>query len=361
MITIKLDRQEDLIRQILSHLAGPEAVLNIIHPAMESDAPIEQPEEQGLGASHQDFPSSSSSNIFESFENKEAESLPEFGPVVPLYHTTAASWILSWKSIKDIVGETILGDSFADTWTRDATLYSTQHGQTEVEPIRDFNSSEPDLRSHTASRLINLYMDHFNVIHPILSPSRLKTLFMHFIKPSNSAKSTSKAGNEEARRLKRKRSVGEAEALNGALTGFKMPEPSIELALFLLVLALGKIYDRKEKPAHSFYEGGEQPGGSASLRNSYPSPEQVDRSWADRHPSVGGNVPQKPGNMDIAPGLDYFAAATNIIGKIDDRDSQCYVQVQILASLYQKQLGLLSTSHAAIIEAARALQVILRR
>jgi 3-oxoacyl-ACP reductase-like protein len=65
--------------------------------------------------------------------------------------------------------------------------------------------------------------------------------------------------------------------------------------------------------------------------------------------------------MDITPGLDYFAAATNIIGKIDDRDSQCYVQVQILTCLYQRQLGLLSKSHAAISEAARALQVILRR
>ncbi|KAG4429995.1 hypothetical protein IFR05_014520 [Cadophora sp. M221] len=87
---------------------------------------------------------------------------------------------------------------------------------------------------------------------------------------------------------------------------------TLELALFLLVLALGKIYDRKENPAHAFYEGGEQPGGSASLRNSYPSPEEVDKSWTDRHPS---------GNMDITAGLDYFAAATNIIGNIDDRDS----------------------------------------
>jgi hypothetical protein len=346
-----LDRQEDLMRQILTHIAGPEAVLNIFHPATESDASIERPEKQG-GAPHQDFPSSSSSNRLEPFENKEAESLPEFGPAVPLYHSTAASRILLWKSIKDTVGETILGDSFADPWTRDVPLYSTRHGQTEVEPIRDFNISEPDLRSDTASRLINLYMNRFNVIHPILSPNRLKALFMHFIKSSNSAKSTSKAGNEEARRLKRRRLVGEAEALNGAFIGSKMPEPSIELALFLLVLALGKIYDLKENPAHAFYEGGEQPGGSASLRNSYPSPEEVDRSWTDRHPS---------GNMGITAGLDYFAAATNIIGKIDDRDSQCYVQVQILTSLYQKQLGLLSKSHAAISEAARALQVILRR
>jgi 3-oxoacyl-ACP reductase-like protein len=65
--------------------------------------------------------------------------------------------------------------------------------------------------------------------------------------------------------------------------------------------------------------------------------------------------------MDSNPGQDYFAAATDIIRKIDYEDSQCYVQVQILISLYQRQLGQLSKSHAAISEAARALQVILRR
>ena len=65
--------------------------------------------------------------------------------------------------------------------------------------------------------------------------------------------------------------------------------------------------------------------------------------------------------MDIAMGVDYFATATHIMGKVDDRDSQCYVQVQILTSVYHKQLGRLSKSHDAISEAARALQVILRR
>jgi hypothetical protein len=343
------------MRQILTRLAGPDAVLNIVYPATDPNALVEQLKKENFsGSSQQDSPSPFGNNRSDS-PNEKAEPLSNFGPAVPLYHTTAASGILSWKSIQVLVSDTV-----PDAVTKEATMWSARHSQTKGEPARNSNEPELDLRSGTASRLISHYINHVHIFHPISSPGRLAALFKHFIKSSNPAKPMSNANNnDEAWGLKRKRPIEDAEALND-FVGSKIGEPSIELAFFLLVLALGMVCDYREKLDHVFQDGGEAPGDSTSPRNSYPSPEEVDRPWKDRYP-VNRTFFQELGNMDVNPGLNYFVAATDIIRKIDYRDSQCYVQVQILISLYQRQLGQLSKSHAAISEAARALQVILRR
>jgi len=348
--------QEELSRGILTRLARLDAALNIVHPAIDLNALVEQPKKEDFNVlSQQDSPSPFGNSRFNSPKNEKAEPLPDFGPAVPLYHTTAASSILSWRSV-----HIILGDTVPDAVTREATICSARHSQTKRESVRDFNDSKLDLRPDTASRLISSYMNHIHMIHPISSPNRLAALFKRFIKSSDPAKLMSKANGNEARGLKRKRPVEDAEALDD-FVGSKIGKPSIELAFLLLVLALGMVCDHREIRARAFHEGGEELDDSMSPRNSYPSPEEVDRLWKNRHPSVNGIVPQELGNMDTTPGLDYFVAATGIIEKIDYEDSQCYVQAQILISLYQRQLGQLSKSHAAISEAARALQVILRR
>ena len=81
------------------------------------------------------------------------------------------------------------------------------------------------------------------------------------------------------RQLKRKRSVELGEASNSGLTISSISQPSIEYALLLLVLSLGKICHHEEKLPHTFDRAGEQSGGSPSIRNGYLSPEEVDRSW----------------------------------------------------------------------------------
>jgi hypothetical protein len=78
-------------------------------------------------------------------------------------------------------------------------------------------------------------------------------------------------------------------------------------------------------------------------------------AFVDEHSS------REPRNMDVTPGLEYFAAATDILGKHAGGNSLCHVQVSILASIYHGQRAQDSQRHAYLHEAARALQVILRR
>jgi hypothetical protein len=216
------------MQQVLTRLAG-SAVLNIV----QTD-PNTPKKDDFNGSSQQDSPSPLG-NRFDS-PNEKAEMFSNFGPTVPLYHTTAASGILSWRSIQVIIGDTV-----SDTVTKEATMWSARHSQNKGE-LRNTNESELDLRSGTASRLITHYINHVHIFHPISSPGRLSVLFKHFIKPSNPATLMSKANKNEAQGLKRKRPIGDAGALND-FVGSKIGEPSIELAFFLLVLARGMGYD----------------------------------------------------------------------------------------------------------------------
>ena len=65
-------------------------------------------------------------------------------------------------------------------------------------------------------------------------------------------------------------------------------------------------------------------------------------------------------NLDVIPGLSYFAMATDIIGNQLGGNSLQHVHLNILAGLYHGQLGRVLESHAYISQACRSLLVILR-
>jgi hypothetical protein len=70
-------------------------------------------------------------------------------------------------------------------------------------------------------------------------------------------------------------------------------------------------------------------------------------------------LPPSPRNLNVIPGLAYFAAATDIIGNQLGGNSLLHVQANILASLYHGQLARIAEAQAYIHQAARALQVLL--
>lgn len=65
-------------------------------------------------------------------------------------------------------------------------------------------------------------------------------------------------------------------------------------------------------------------------------------------------------NMDVIPGLDYFAYATDIIGGQLAGTSLRHIHAHILAGLYHGQLGRVMESYAHIKEAGMALQIKMR-
>ena len=85
---------------------------------------------------------------FASPKTEKAEPPPDFAPADSLYHKTAASGILSWRSIQAIIGDTV-----SDRVTRDRTMVSARHNQTKRESVHGFIDSELDLESVTTPRL----------------------------------------------------------------------------------------------------------------------------------------------------------------------------------------------------------------
>lgn len=113
-----------------------------------------------------------------------------------------------------------------------------------------------------------------------------------------------------------------------------MPSPegeSIRSALTLLVLALGKICLYPRIPDVMPLEKGSLQGGSARR------------------------------NMDVIPGLDYFACASRIFGRQLAGNSLTHIQVDLLAGLYYGQLVRPVESYTFVRRASHKLQQAMRR
>ncbi|KAG4411130.1 hypothetical protein IFR04_015729 [Cadophora malorum] len=263
----------------------------------------------------------------------------------------------------------------------------------------------PDLSRETVLDLVKSYMEHINIMHPILIKSRLDLLVEHFLKsiPESQAKpkqvSTLQAGhtsyngpgfvgsgyrNPESPGNKRKRSpIAGDYAEPHAVLEHKPGHPfrSIGSAIVLLVMALGKICQYKGKIPDGWASDRDLDnsyGSSPTVRNGHPpspiqsspgmgmgSPMDGERGQPrSRRTSIDGAYPARnparPRNIDIIPGLAYHALATDVIGNQLAGNSLQHVHANILAGLYHGQLARVMESHGYIAAACRSLQVILR-
>ncbi|CZT44973.1 related to acetate regulatory DNA binding protein FacB [Rhynchosporium secalis] len=259
----------------------------------------------------------------------------------------------------------------------------------------------PDFSRETVLDLVKSYMEHINILHPILIKSRLDLLVEHFLRgiPDSQAKpkqvSNLQAGhtsyavgflgsgnrNPESPGNKRKRSPVAGEyAEPHAMLDHKPGHPfrSIGSAIVLLVLALGKICQHKGKIPDAWQTDRDMDysyGNSPTIRNGQPpSPVQSSPGMSivsidgergrprSRRTSVDGAYPAriKTRNLDVIPGLAYHALATDILGNQIAGNSLQHVHANILAGLYHGQLARVMESHGYIAAACRSLQVILR-
>ncbi|KAG0645032.1 Quinic acid utilization activator [Hyphodiscus hymeniophilus] len=272
----------------------------------------------------------------------------------------------------------------------------------------------PEFNSTVVKDLVHSYMQHINIMHPILVPAQLHTLVDNFLrtiptdhaaKPKqvlhltshSSVQNSHSAGfvgaqsnrNPDSPSNKRKWSPTQGEPFEQPnVPDHKPGQPfrSIGTAIVLLVMALGEICQEKGKirdcvPAHD----GENSWGSPAVRNGHPSPSGLHSSPSmstvsglpspidgeriqsrSRRTSIEGIHPARNTsgtrlkNLDVVPGLKYFAFATDILGNQAGGNSLQHVHANILASLYHGQLGRPLESHAYLHQACRSLQVILR-
>ncbi|KAL1967833.1 hypothetical protein VTN77DRAFT_2522 [Rasamsonia byssochlamydoides] len=248
-------------------------------------------------------------------------------------------------------------------------------------------NTEPEV----VRRLHQSYMQHIHILHPFLDENNLKRKIERFIKIYSPQKKPMVGpympGNpgEPPRGAKRKRS---SEALHlGGYDTTRSPgsnpernvprriERSIENAIILLVLALGAICEWRDRPLpgpvkdpHVPTSGlqsvlsPESSGAFCSPTNhSFPSPDGGEARRARSAFAVGQDSEfAHPKNMDVIPGLAYYAYATDILGNLQGGNGLYHVQAALLAGLYAGQLAHPFQSHGWISQASRACQVLVR-
>ncbi|KAG2411767.1 hypothetical protein HFD88_009323 [Aspergillus terreus] len=242
----------------------------------------------------------------------------------------------------------------------------------------------------TIRRYHKSYMENLHKLHPFLDQNDLERKIELFI-----ATYCPGAGGEMPRGAKRKRSC---DALQGAGCDMGSPatvkgeassniiEKSIDNAIVLLVLALGCICEVRDRPVpgpimdHVVDFRKEQipgpstrsmlsPAGSdsmmASQSNSFHSkPPSFNSPWMGdgRKSTAGRPYPDDRNlrNLDVIPGLAFYAYATSILGNLQGANGLHHVQAALLAGLYAGQLAHPFQSHGWIAQAARACQVLVR-
>ncbi|CZS92370.1 uncharacterized protein RAG0_02784 [Rhynchosporium agropyri] len=217
-------------------------------------------------------------------------------PAVWRSHRTAATGILTCEVVRKIVGDVMDDEESAETIWREA----------------------------------DLYMKHVNSSYPLFTSEQLKSLIQEFIRTNSIPHTTS----GQSVGLKRKRPDSEQP---------RSPQLSIELALLLIIRALGKKYDKPLSPEHEGSSSG-SPSGSTMFRNGYPTTKHVEKVWSiilDEHPCHENRI------SSLTPGSGYFDAATDIMAKHIGGSSLRHVQIYLLR-------------HHYLFEAARALEISLQ-
>lgn len=264
-----------------------------------------------------------------------------------------------------------------------------------------------DFTEHLVWTYVKSYQDNIQNMHPLIIPKELNAMVHLFLE--NVRRTTAKRSNKygEAGNVarfadmrdqtssdigqKRKRSpgVGPSATPPGVTPIPSKPakpvfERSIQNALVLLVLALGKICLCKEKipevvPVNDPSQGspvirnghplspmqGSPPSyAPMPLSSTLPSPKDLAGSRRGSFQSGTTSLPRiisvSKRNLDVIPGLDYFATATDILGGQLGGATLKHVYANILAGLYHGQLGRVLESYAYIRQAGYALQTKMR-
>ncbi|KAK8140277.1 hypothetical protein PG984_000343 [Apiospora sp. TS-2023a] len=266
----------------------------------------------------------------------------------------------------------------------------------------------PDFDHSKVRKYVQSFKDNILCMHPIIVPKELDALVARFLyslprdkeKQATSAPPSAKfvgagsgpsAGMPEAG-TKRKRSPAMDDPSQPVpLQKANLPFRSIHSALVLSVLALGKICLHKGKLPDVVNEHDNAHTQSPSVRNGVPvspvqgsqgsppgapphppqlsglpSPKENERMLGSRRSSLQGGTSMLKGahtlkrNLDVIPGLEYFALATDIVGSHIGGANLKHVYTWIFLGLYHGQLGRVMESWAYIALAGRTLLVCLR-
>ncbi|KAF2834864.1 hypothetical protein M501DRAFT_501280 [Patellaria atrata CBS 101060] len=262
------------------------------------------------------------------------------------------------------------------------------------------------LDARIVNRLVNAYINNIHILHPFLDTAGLNKMIDGFVsrygtgsshvKSPGFAVPSSPAGASSEYHggapLKRKRS-------EGPIGGYMMsdspkkpaPERSITSAICLLVLALGRACEVKQplpgpSPEYISTSFGSSPGAvqtesppatvrpspasSHSTLASITSPNQEPPRFISRsrRSSVEGiSKPERRDysygqrNMDVIPGLAYYAQAAAILGELHGGNDISHAHGFLLAGLYMGQFARVMESWSWINAACRVCNILVEK
>jgi hypothetical protein len=254
---------------------------------------------------------------------------------IPVGHTTGAVRVLMWPAVQNLIREKLKEEEVTDLelYIEYPNREENKHGIRGGSPDDGYSGvsssagygeiGQLKLDEVTSRRLVDSYLKHIHIIHPILDPAALISSLV--LPPCQRSNAKTLAMNMETPGKKRKRSLLANAIESPEVTASyhlkpRWPQRSIENAVLLLVLALGRICEHRTKVP----------------------------------------VPDCETNLDVIPGFAYASLAMGIVGDEIGENSLHHVHANILASLYFDQLALPSYSHRFINNASLGLQVILR-
>jgi len=287
------------------------------------------------------------------------------------------------------------GAGFPSTPSSDTrrSEYSSQGG---LKP-----NGELDVDVGTMNTLFDSYVKHIHILHPILDKRRLRRMFDKFIlrystpKPRATFAVGSAYDADGQRPVKRQRSNGSSANVSFESEVRKeYTERSPGNAIIYLVLALGKICMHKEPlpspvrdsrssglmnpNVHVVHQITASSPFSADVKHSPTSPKSTPTAQPtppseaalrmfdgrSRRSSVEGSSTSSTSslrNLDVIPGLAYYAKAAEILGDQGDGNDLVHAQMFLLAGIYKGQLARVKESMSWITMAGRAVQALLDR
>lgn len=320
---------------------------------------------------------------------------------IPVEHSTAAHKLLGWRWVKHLLLPDKYDEDYVMTLEEDRGLirvYGLGEGDEASENVEAADaprigwneqypphSSSP--RSHcapdipptsppgldvtsgkmttdpeTVRRYYRSYLENMYKLHPFFIKDDLARKTETFIKsycmPRDPMASPPIAGagadaEDLPRGAKRKRpgdaSLGPWRVVNPPPNRRRV-ERTIDNAIVLLVLAVGSICECRESIR--------LPQGSPDTRL---LPGDGQSPLAGRPMSSRGGLDgRRLRNLDVVPGLAYYAYATDILGNLQGGVRVTHVQSALLAGIYAGQLAHPFQSHGWIYQASRACQVLNR-
>ena len=285
---------------------------------------------------------------------------------------------------------------------------------TEARPVSDVGGLNPDntlkLDPKTMTRLLKSYLDNLHILHPFLDEPGLTSLVDRYKRRYNPHDfSTSKASfavpvavdNLREHQLpKRKHSdghyykaIGESTLAPSPVSLRPMLDRSPNAAMVLLVMALGKICECREDlpgpvpdgsrdhsnlaasayspiggqtdsppPSYPMHHSSSSSSHSTATANtSAPSPLSLGRFGLSSPRSSVGDIPASTRNVDIIPGLAYYAQASDILGNITGFHDLVNAQCCLLAGLYAGQLANALESLTWIQAASRICRLLVKK